>query len=385
MRDARKGGRRVTSRRLSVAFINNFGGPSLGGGEVQLLALIRGLLAVADIDITVVCVVDSALERALHDLPAVEVVQVTFARWFMPGFPAGIASQVKDARIVQGTGFLTNLIARQVGVRMGAAVLNTAHVMPGAARLDGASALSSAVRILLDKTSRRSVDHYVAVSQAVAQALANDGVDSSKVTVVPNGVDVAGLMAAAQGPLPADLPEGIRVGFVGRLRPVKGCEVFLRAAALLAEQRPDVSFVVAGSGTLGAQLRSLASSLGLARRIRFLGYVDPVAPVQRALDVVVVPSLSEAFGLTAIEALALQLAVVASRVGGLPEIIVDGETGLLVPPGDPQAMAAAVSRLLDDRDLARRMAVAGSKLVEERYTLRRMVDGYLGVYESVGS
>lgn len=374
----------MTNQRLSVAFINNFGGPSLGGGEIQLLALVGGLLA-ADVDVTVVCVSESALERSLAELTGPTVIPVKFKRWFLSAFASGIASQVKDAQIVQGTGFLTNLIARRVGSRIGATVINTAHVMPGAARLDGASALSSLVRVMLDKSSRAKVGHYVAVSKAVAEALTADGVEPSRVTVVPNGVDVARLTHAAQGPLLTELPKGVRVGFVGRLRPVKGGEVFLQAAKLISAQRPEVSFVIAGSGTLGADLRVLSAKMGLASRVRFIGFVDPVAPVQRALDVVVIPSLSEAFGLSAIEALALRVPVVASRAGGLPEIIVDGETGLLVPPGDPRAIADAVYRVLDDPELGRRMAAAGAQLVQERYTLDRMVAGYLSVYESIVS
>jgi glycosyltransferase involved in cell wall biosynthesis len=332
-----------------------------------------------------VCVSGSAFERSLADVVGPTVIPVTFARWFLPAFATSIANQVKSAQIVQGTGFLTNLVARRVGSRTGATVINTAHVMPGAARLDGASVLSSMVRVLLDKTSRHKVDRYVAVSEAVAQALVADGVDSSQIVVVPNGIDVARLTEAAQGPLPVELQAGMRVGFVGRLRPVKGCEVFLQAAKLISAQRADVNFVIAGSGTLGADLRVHSASMGLSGRVRFLGFVDPVAPVQKALDIVVIPSLSEAFGLSAIEALALQVPVVASRVGGLPEVIVDGETGLLVTPDDPQAIVDAVYRLLDDPELGRRMAAAGAQLVEECYTLERMVDGYLGVYRGIAS
>lgn len=374
----------MTSRRLSVALINNFRGPSLGGGEVQLLALVRGLIAL-DIDVTVVCVSGSGLERGTRELAGVTVIPVDFARWFLPAFASGIADQVRSARIVQGTGFLTNLVARRVGSRTGASVINTAHVMPGAARLDGASTVSCIARFVLDRASRRRVDRYIAVSDAVARALVTDAVDPGKIVVIPNGVDVARLRTAAQGPLPPAIPEGIRVGFIGRLRPVKGCAVFLHAAALMSEQRPDISFVIAGIGTRAVELKALTRELGLESRTRFLGYIDPVAPVLSALDVVVVPSLSEAFGLTAIEALALHVPVVASRVGGLAEVIVDGQTGLLVAPGDAQAIAESVFRLLDDRELGRRLTAAGARLVEERYTAARMIDGYLGVYEGLVS
>jgi glycosyltransferase involved in cell wall biosynthesis len=110
---------------------------------------------------------------------------------------------------------------------------------------------------------------------------------------------------------------------------------------------------------------------------------DPVPPLLTALDVVVVPSLSEASGLTALEALALGVPVVASSVGGLPEIVVDEETGLLVAAGDAAGIARAVARLLADPVLARALAAAGARLAEERFTAERMVDCYLRLYRDL--
>jgi len=373
---------RVSGKRPSVAFINNFRGPTMGGGEVQLLTLVAGLTA-HHVDVTVVCVAGSALESSLSKVAGVKVIPTDFARWFLPPFAAGIASQVRGVSIVQGTGFLTNLVARRIGPRVRASVINTAHVMPGSARQDGASTASSIARFVLDRASRHRVDRFVAVSEAVAKAIAADAVDPRKIVVIPNGVNVARLQAAAARMASVDIPEGVLVGFVGRLRRVKGCEVFLRAAALIAAQRPDIRFVIAGAGTGARSLRALATELGLDDRARFVGYVDPVAPVLGALDVVVVPSLSEAFGLSAIEALALRIPVVASRVGGLTEIIIDEQTGLLVPVGDERAIAGSVLRLLDDKDLANRLTTEGVQLVEERYTDRRMTEGYLKLYEDV--
>lgn len=365
---------------IAVAFINNFPGPGLGGGEVQLLALLRGLMK-AGVRPTVVCVAGSALERETRDLKGVEVIPVDFALRSLPSLFAPVAARLRGIQIVQGTGFLTNLIARRVGARAHVSVINTVHVVPGAARLDGESLIAVTFRTLLDRSSRRNVARFVAVSGAVRDGLMADKVSASRIAVIPNGVDILQLRGAASGDLTVPLPKaGALVGFVGRLEQIKGCEFFIRAASLLAADYPDVCFVIAGKGSRESELRALAADLGVADRVEFVGYVTAVPPLLAALDVVVVPSLSEASGLTAIEALGLSVPVVASRVGGLPEIAVHGETGLLVSPGDSAAIARAVAQLLDDRSLARALAAAGARRVEERFTVDRMVDSYLHLY-----
>jgi glycosyltransferase involved in cell wall biosynthesis/GT2 family glycosyltransferase len=370
---------------LAVAFINNFPGPSLGGGEVQLLALLRGLLA-AGVRPSVVCAAGSALERETRDLEGVHVIPVDFALCCLPSLITALSARLQAVHIVQGTGFLTNLIARRVGARAHACVVNTVHVLPGAARLDGGSRASGALRTALERPSRRSVARFVAVSQAVRIGLMADRVAASRIAVIPNGIDLARLRCDAEGELAVTLRQATaRVGFVGRLERIKGVEYFLLAAAILAADHPDVRFVVAGKGSREGELRALAADLGISGRIEFLGHVDSVPSLLAVLDVVVVPSLSEASGLTAMEALGLGVPVVATRVGGLPEIVVDEETGLLVAPGDEVALARAVARLLDDHALARTLAEAGARRVEERFALARMVDGYLRLYRELVS
>ena len=142
-------------------------------------------------------------------------------------------------------------------------------------------------------------------------------------------------------------------------------------------------FVIAGTDPAPASCARSPRSWAWPADVEFVGYVESVAPLLAALDVVVVPSLSEASGLTAMEALALGVPVVASRVGGLPEVVADGSTGLLVPPGDAAAIAGAVTRLLDDPVLARSLAAAGTRRVEERFALDQMVEGYLRLYREL--
>jgi len=372
-----------SSTRVGVTFINNFPGSSLGGGEVQLLALLRGLTA-ADVQCDVVCAAGSALERQTQALEGVGVMPADFAPISLPSLVSRICAGLPDGQIVQGTGFLTDLVARRVGARAHVPVINAVHVVPGAARLDGGSRGNAVLRAGLDRLGRRDVWRFVAVSQAVRAGLIANGVRSDQISVIPNGVDPARLREAASAEPPPTLrPAAARVGSVGRLERVKGTEYFLRAAARLAADHPDVRYVVAGTGSCERELRELAVDLGIAHLVEFLGYVGAAPPLIASLDIVIVPSLSEASGLTAMEAMALGVPVVASFAGGLSEVVENGRTGLLVPPADAEAIARAVARLLDNPELGRRLAAEGERHVAKRFTVGRMVDAYLALYEEI--
>jgi len=374
----------VTSR-VGVAFINNFPGSSLGGGEVQLLALLRGALP-AGVSPHVIVARGSALERAVGAIDGVDVLPVDFAIRDLRSLATTIAARLEDVEIVQGTGFLTNLIARRVGDRTHSTVVNLVQVAPGASRLDGGRWITGVLRNRLDRSSRGRVTRFVAVSHAVAVGLAATGVDSGLITVIANGVDVDQLRRAASSVRRgAPSAAGPCVGFVGRLERIKGCELFIRAAARLAGDDPTMRFTIAGTGSRESAIRRLANALGVADRVEFLGYVESVPPVLAGLDVLVVPSLSEASSLIAMEALALGVPVIASDVGGLPEVVTHGENGLLVPPGDVEAIASAVTRVVSDREWARALGDAGARRVEERFTVEQMVRGYLGLYRGLVS
>lgn len=178
------------------------------------------------------------------------------------------------------------------------------------------------------------------------------------------------------------------VGIVGRLQPWKGQDVFLRAAALVAERHPQVRYIVAGGAILGwegdypDELRRLARELGLAQRVHFSGHQDDVYPWFDALDVVVHASLGEPFGLVLVEAMALAKPLVATAAGGPLEIVEDGVSGLLVPPGQAEPLAAAVSRVLDDAELAARLGEAAAGRAHD-FSERRMAEGFARVVHDV--
>ncbi len=176
------------------------------------------------------------------------------------------------------------------------------------------------------------------------------------------------------------LPEGHTVCYVGRLSPEKGVQYFLESAPMVTACIPDARFLVVGEGPEDEALRRKASELGLDPSRVFLGPRSDVPDVLAVADVVVIPSISESFGLVALEAMRAGKPVVAAAVGGLLESVRDNETGILVPARSPGALAAAICRLLDDPEERHRLGQNGRRAVAEEYDAAVMVDHYLRVF-----
>jgi glycosyltransferase involved in cell wall biosynthesis len=216
------------------------------------------------------------------------------------------------------------------------------------------------------------VDRFVCVSHDSARLAVRQGVPARKVCTVWNGIDLERF--ACTDPQP-DGPAVI----VARLSPEKDHATLLRAAALVVRRDPSFRLEVAGDGPCREDLHRLAGELGLAGRVRFLGQVRDVAALLARAGLFVLSSLSEGVSLTLLEAMAGGLPVVATRVGGNPEVVAD-DTGLLVPPADPDALAAALLHLWQDSGERRRLGAAGRTRVERHFDIRRMVAAYERMY-----
>jgi glycosyltransferase involved in cell wall biosynthesis len=233
----------------------------------------------------------------------------------------------------------------------------------------------------------------IAVSHAVKDSLdAQKIFPASRISVIPNGIDFERLDASLRGfdrvefRRRMNVPRsGLLVGTVGEIKRQKGQEDFLRAAALIKGARSDTDFIIAGADatrTLEHQtsLERLIGELQLTTRVRFTGWLDCVAPLFAALDLYVSASRTESFGLTIVEAMALGLAVVATATEGAREIISPDESGVLVPIGDAEALAAAVLRLLEDEHERERIGRHARERARTRFGLERMVDETERVY-----
>jgi L-malate glycosyltransferase len=209
-------------------------------------------------------------------------------------------------------------------------------------------------------------DHVTATGLRLARATLRYSPRVKPVTVVPYGVDIERFTPSARNGARAN---EVVVGAVARLSQEKGLDDLLRAAATLSSRGVPLRVVLAGDGPARAKLTRLAVALGIEERVDFRGEIPhgAVSAVLRELDVFVMPSRAEGFGVAALEAQAMELPVVATCVHGIPDVVRDGETGLLVPPGDLDALADAIERLAADAALRAEMGRAGRTFVKERY------------------
>ncbi|MGA2700254.1 MAG: glycosyltransferase [Isosphaeraceae bacterium] len=257
--------------------------------------------------------------------------------------------------------FYAGPAARLIGVPM---VVHTRH---------GRDVHASPRQTTMFRWLTRLVDRFVCVSEEVAALSRRQGIDESRLRTILNGIDIGRF--GFHGP-DASGP----VLTVARLSPEKDVANLVRAAAMALERAPDLRVEVAGGGPCREELGRLAAELGVADRIAFLGEVRDVPAVLARARMFVLPSRSEGIPLTVLEAMARGLPVVATRVGGLPEVVEEGVTGLLVPPADPAALAAAMVELWCDPDRRDRLGHAGRRRAEECFDIRRMVAQYESLY-----
>ena len=235
--------------------------------------------------------------------------------------------------------------------------------------IDGGIAISAAMkRFAVDIEAAPADKVHVVLYGMKTQWLSDAAIDAAR----------RGLRAELKLPAEAQL-----LGMACRLVEQKGIPYALEALRRIRSDFPRAHLVVAGDGEKAEELRRLASMLGIADRVHWLGWRADAAELMAAFDVFLLPSLREGFGLTLLEAMSRRVPIVASRVGAIPEIVTHGETGILVEPRVVDELAKAMSRLLADRALRKYMGLLGAARLEERFSVERMVDGAIAVYENV--
>lgn len=232
----------------------------------------------------------------------------------------------------------------------------------------------------------RQVDCFIAASDAIRAMLVADGVPESKVVTVHEGIDVEHVLAAPPVNvhetffLPHHAPV---VGNVGALVPHKGQRHLIEAAHLVVQQLPDVRFVILGEGELREHLERLVHEHHLEKHVLLPGFRVDVLGCIKGFDLFVMSSVTEGLGTSLLDAMACSKAIVATRAGGIPEVVDDGVTGILVEPRDHHGLAAAIVRLIKDEQSRQRMAAAGFERVSAGFTVERMVAETANVYARV--
>ncbi len=229
-----------------------------------------------------------------------------------------------------------------------------------------------------EKVGRYELDRVevaIAISRQIEQSLITGGVSMSRVRTLYSGIDCSSRQSTRDDQAIRRLigvpNEAVLLGTVANLFPRKGYEVMLRALPAIVHAVPTVHYVIVGSDDHGYadRLTRLASELTIADRVHIVGFQDPVQPFLAALDLYLHPALMEGFGIAVVEAMAMGKAVVATTTGGLPEVVAQGETGLLVPPGDAESLAEAAIFLLENKFKREQMGVCGRMRAQERFSL----------------
>ncbi|MEG6513896.1 glycosyltransferase family 4 protein [Desulforamulus ruminis] len=239
---------------------------------------------------------------------------------------------------------------------------------------------------MVERFLARLTDRIITVSDALKQELMEqESLPARQLTTIYNGIETdkfnlkLDTLTVRQS---LSIPElGPVIGTIARLAPQKGVSYFLKAASLLKDYQ--VNFLVVGDGPLREELEQEAAELGLKNRVTFAGRRENIPEILATLDIFVLPSVTEGLPLTILEAMAAGKPVVATRVGGIPEAIVEGKTGLVVPPRDPEALAIALAGLLGERERMLRMGNCGRKHVTEKFTVQAMVNKTMELYQQL--
>jgi glycosyltransferase involved in cell wall biosynthesis len=353
---------------LSVLYFSNT--LARGGAEEHILTLLRGLDR-RQFRPLLVCAPEVA-EQLRPDLPSdVELIPLPLRK------PAHLPAALRLARILRRRQvsilhshlFYSSLFASPIGWLCGVPlIVETPHVREQWRHgwLKG--------RFVVDRLAGRFVHRYIAVSEANARYLVKEkGLPARKISVIHNGCDVARFKPGHRAPngLRQDLgfgPQDPALLIVGRLEPQKGHRILFEALPAIRREFPAVRVVCVGEGSLRSELEQRVDGLGLRDAVRFVGQHPNVDDWLALADVSILPSFYEGLPLVAIESLAAGKPMVATAVDGTPEVVVDGATGLTVPPGDHAELAHAICRLLGDPLLRDKLSRAGRRWVLERFT-----------------
>ena len=254
--------------------------------------------------------------------------------------------------------------------------------------LHGNPRLDSLLLTVAVRRWNRRVDRFVSCCDAIAEAaFRRFGVPRTQLVTIPNAVrNRAECAVSAVGQQRAGLTlpgDCLVVGFVGRLSQEKGLLDLLRAMSIAGRSSPQLHLVIVGDGPQRTMLERRAKRLGLADTVHFAGFSDDVAAWMNMFDIGVLPSHHEGLPLVLLEIQQMTVPVVATRVGGIPEVVVDRQTGLLVPPSDPEALAGALVSLASNTALRDRLAVAGRDRVRDLFSIERQVALLRSLYEAL--
>ncbi len=237
---------------------------------------------------------------------------------------------------------------------------------------------------ILSRLKYSNVDRIIAISERVKQVLMTDGLPKERIDVVYSGVDIQKFQNIEANYLISELAlnrNKLIIGNIAAFAWHKDHKTLLEAAKIVVDEFPEIIFLIAGEGPLRREIEILIRKFNLEERVKLLGFRQDIPEILSILHLFVLSSSWEGLGTSLLDAFASRVPVVATNVGGIPEIVRDGVNGILVPPGNPEALSSAIISLLKNRDLAGQMAEEGFKTVKEKFSIERMVEETRKIYD----
>jgi glycosyltransferase involved in cell wall biosynthesis len=372
-------------RKISVCHIAM--GDLWAGAEVQLAVLLASLVKIPEFEISVILFNDGRLASELRGLGIKTHVILESRHNALSIFKQLVDYfRLYHIDIVHTHKYKDNILGALSSVYRGIHWrVRTLHGLPEP--FLGLQALKMNIYQIIDNSVNRFlIDRILAVSLDLrSQLIKHFGV--KKVAYIHNAIDLERIQVNGRAAeLRKELKLGGReflIGTMGRLVPVKGLEFFLKAARIIRRQRPSVKFIIVGDGPLKEALQALAREYSLDRDVLFLGHRDDSHDILDLMDLFVLPSFSEGIPMVLLEALAMARPVVATRVGGIPQVVEHGISGLLVEPWREDELAQSCIAVMDDYGFAQELGFAGRKHVEERFSARLMAENVAQLYRTL--
>ena len=357
------------------------------GAEVQLKVLLSTLVQKSEINLTVFLLNGGRLEKEVRDL-GIPVRVFPESRWGSGKIFLELVREFKKSniQIVHTHKYKDTILAAPAAKLCGIPyVIRTVHGLREPFK--GLQSFKMNCYEAIEQTVHRSyVDSIIGVSSQIESKYKSEG-QVSRVACIRNGIDLEGKSVQTdrwrtRKDLGVD-PETCLIGTIGRLTPVKGIPYLLEAARMLLCQGVNVKVLVVGEGSIRSDLMAQTRDLGISKDVVFLGHREDTDALLQALDIFALPSLSEGIPMALLEAMAASRSVVASRVGGVPEIVEDGTEGFLVEPMDVHGLTERCLRLIQSPELAQKMGQAARARVERDFSAENMADRVAMLYQEL--
>ncbi|MGE5403867.1 MAG: glycosyltransferase [Candidatus Saccharibacteria bacterium] len=366
-----------------IKVLHVIGGVEIGGAERHVLMLLE-LLDQNQFQTDLLCLCQGPFAGLTREkgIPTYEII-MKHKLDLRTVEPIRQLIRTNEYDLIHTHGTRANLVARMAAKKENKPVVTTFHSV---LRYDYQSRWEAFFAKFLTRITNNKSDYFIAISQAIKQDLCSMDISPNQISVIYNGIDTSRLVPESSPDevrRTLNVPSGrVTIGSIGRLHPVKGQSYLLRAVKEIAAKHPDILLLLVGEGPERQSLEEQIYELEIERNVILTGFCPNVSDIYPLIDLLCLPSVMEGMGLVLLEAMYFGVPVVATRVGGIPEVVRDSQDGLLVAPADHHELAKAIEQIISDTELAARLVANGHQRVDE-FRVENMARQTENVYRTI--